>query len=393
MNLTYETHFKSERPDGRLTSSIAAHMEMMRRYHPPLALPEDLTPESFRLWQEKVRKKVRELLLLPEFTEQPAPVRIAQVQRDGYLVEKWELYPDDVTVVPFLMLIPDGVDENHPAPGVICIPGSIHSKEFIAGEPLLDRPTCRFVKYPERNAMAKYLAQNGMVALAFDNPETAECALDIEREGDYGGYARTQMCFGYIQSGLCYAGISVFQKLCALQFMKNLPFIDQNRIGVSAHSLGTMPALFLGLLCDEVKAVVFNDFVCDPRERYMSVTEEPENAMQQNSGNWHEIPGLWKWFGHQDLLAALAPKYLACNEGGAQIYLDTIKKGYEAAGVPDHVQISRYPQYAETPGSSDPLPQYGLSGESYFAYCTVDAPDHSYRAAPSIHLLKTCFCM
>ena len=125
----------------------------------------------------------------------------------------------------------------------------------------------------------------------------------------------------------------------------------------------------------------------------MSVTEEPENAMEQNSGNWHEIPGLWKWFGHQDLLAALAPKYLACNEGGAQIYLDTIKRGYDAAGFPDHVQISRYPKYEETPGSSEPLPKYGLSGNSYFDYCTVDAADHSYREAPSIHLLKKCFGM
>lgn len=393
MNLSYNTHFKSQRPDGRLTSSLAAHMEQMRRTKPLLALPNKISPEEFPVWKKNVCEKIRELLLMPEFTEQPEPVRLSRVQRDGYAVEKWELYPDPISVVPFLVLIPDGVDRTHPAPGVICIPGSIHSKEFISGEPLIDRPACRFEKYPERNRMAKYMAEHGMVAFAFDNPETAECALDIEREGDYGSYSRSQMCFGYIQSGLCYAGISVFQKLCCIRFMKTLPFIDSSRIAVSSHSLGSLPALFLGLLSDDVKAVVFNDFVCDPRERYMSITEEPENRMTQNTGNWHEIPGLWKWFSHQDLLAALAPKYLACNEGGAERYLDTVRHGYALAGVPDRLQISEYPKYADVTNRTHPeaLPKYGLSEEAYFEHCYVDAAGHSFREEPSIRFLKKCF--
>ena len=393
MNLSYNTHFKSKRPDGRLTSSLAAHMEQMRRTKPFLALPDEISPEEFPVWKKNVCEKIRELLLMPEFTEQPEPVRLSRVQRDGYAVEKWELYPDSISVVPFLVLIPDGVDRTHPAPGVICIPGSIHSKEFISGEPLIDRPTCRFEKYPERNRMAKYMAEHGMVAFAFDNPETAECALDVEREGDYGSYSRSQMCFGYIQSGMCYAGISVFQKLCCIRFMKTLAFIDNSRIAVSSHSLGSLPALFLGLLSDDVKAVVFNDFVCDPRERYMSITEEPENHMAQNTGNWHEIPGLWKWFSHQDLLAALAPKFLACNEGGAERYLDTVRHGYALAGVPDRLQISEYPKYADVTNRTHPeaLPKYGLSEEAYFEHCYVDAADHSFREEPSIRLLKKCF--
>ena len=140
MNLSYNTHFKSQRPDGRLTSSLAAHMEQMRRTKPLLALPNKISPEEFPVWKKNVCEKIRELLLMPEFTEQPEPVRLSRVQRDGYAVEKWELYPDPISVVPFLVLIPDGVDRTHPAPGVICIPGSIHSKEFISGEPLIDLP-------------------------------------------------------------------------------------------------------------------------------------------------------------------------------------------------------------------------------------------------------------
>lgn len=127
----------------------------------------------------------------------------------------------------------------------------------------------------------------------------------------------------------------------------------------------------------------------------MATTEEPEDNMGQNSGNWHEIPGQWKWFSHQDLLAALAPKFLACNEGGAEVYIDTVKRGYETVGAGDNFQISYYPKFADpkTRNRHGELPKYGLSDETCFECCYVDAPDHSFRAEPSVRLLKKCFGM
>lgn len=65
MNLSYNTHFKSQRPDGCLTSSLAAHMEQMRRTKPLLALPNEISPEEFPVWKKNVCEKIRELLLMP----------------------------------------------------------------------------------------------------------------------------------------------------------------------------------------------------------------------------------------------------------------------------------------------------------------------------------------
>ncbi len=393
MRLSYETHFRSDRPDGRLMSTMAAHMEYLRHLQPRLALPADMTPEGFPAWRAQVREKVRELLCLPEPTPQPAPVRVSRVQRDGYAVERWELYPDDYTVVPFLMLIPDGADAAHPAPGVICQPGSTSSKELLAGEPLLDRPNCRWCKFPERNCMAKHYVQNGMVAFVFDNPETAEVSLDIDRERDYGSHSRIQMCFGLIQAGLNYPGITVFNMLRCLDFIKTLDFVDPDRLAVSAHSLGTYPAAFFGLLCDEIRAVVFNDFISDTRERFVSITEEEDAEMRHNEGNWHELPGMWQWFGIQDVLAALAPKYLTVNEGGCEVYRETIRRGYALAGHPERLQESHYPRYADPAARThpEPLPLYGLSHAEYYEHSYCDVPDHSFRAEPSLRLLKACF--
>ena len=108
LNLTYEEHFKSHRADGRHTSTLAAHMEMLRNLKPLCSCPKELTEENFAQFQKDVKKYAIELLNMPEPTPQPAPVLLGSVQRNGYRVEKWEFYPDDYAAVPFLALIPDG---------------------------------------------------------------------------------------------------------------------------------------------------------------------------------------------------------------------------------------------------------------------------------------------
>ena len=78
----------------------------------------------------------------------PPPVRLWREERDGYRLEKWEFYPDDYAAVPFLVLIPEGASAAHPVPGVLCLPGSNHSKESLAGEPLPPHPEWPQNRFP-----------------------------------------------------------------------------------------------------------------------------------------------------------------------------------------------------------------------------------------------------
>lgn len=393
--ISYETHFKSTRPDGRHVSSLAAYMEKLRHMQPKLSLPQELTVEGYKIWQEQVKSKYRELLCMPEFTEQPKPVKLSSVKRDTYTVEKWELYPDDYEAVPFLVLIPDEASKENKVPGVICIPGSSHNKESLAGEPLLAPPNCRRDTFPERNHMAKYMAQNGMVAFAFDNVAIAECGLPVtDHEKDmYNGYSRTQLCHGYLHGGFCYPGMSTFHILCLLKDMDIFDFVDQDRLAVSGHSLGTEPAMALGVLCDEIKAVVFNDFLHNDRIRFAATTESEEGDMHLNIGNWHVIPGYMQYFDFPDLCAAIAPKYLAFNEGGGIQYLKTVQRAYDLLGAGDKLQITHYPIFAsgEKQIHYEDIPLYGLTHDGHFEITNCYPPDHSFREEPSIRLLKKCF--
>lgn len=379
MKMSYDENYRSYRPDGRHISTMAAHMQQLRELSPKLALPENLTKESFYEWKSRVREKLEELLLMPEFTFQPEPVFLSKEKRDGYTLEKWEFYPDSYSVVPFLMLVPDGVDESSPAPAVLCFPGSANSKEFASGEPK-----------PEgvRYSQGKYIAQNKMVAFVFDNLETAEIAAERDSLGE----SRHQMCHGLLMSGTCYPGLSVFQKLCFMKHIDKWRFVDRTRLAISGHSLGTETGLFLFLLCDEFKALIFNDMMVDHRHRYVAVTET-EDRMDQDIGNWHIVPGMFNWFDFPDLAAAVAPKYLAINEGGGEYYVEKIRRAYKAVGAEDRFQVTQYPKYtAEESRCCHTLhPMKGMTLEQWRAHNYVDAPDHSYREKPSIELLKKCF--
>ena len=146
MKISYETHYESKKPDGRYNSSMAAHMAWLRGFKPKLTMPENLTYDEFLIWQKNVKAKAEKLLCMPKFTQQPEPKLLSRVKRDTYTVEKWEFYPDDYSAVPFLILIPDGVTNKNPAPGVLCFPGSVLSNVDISDHFFRKEPSLRFLK-------------------------------------------------------------------------------------------------------------------------------------------------------------------------------------------------------------------------------------------------------
>ena len=385
--LTWEKNFMSKRPDGRYTGSLGALFASMRASKPELAFDAEKinSKEKWDEWKTALRAKLIELLRMPKATPQPDPVMLGSWPRDGYTLERWEFYPDSFSAVPVLILKPS--NSNGPFPGVLCFPGSMHPKELLAGEPDLDNPNCHQYKYPDRNAQALYCVRQGYVAVAFDNPGTCEL-VEVDGNVENQGSMREKLVTGYIGMGTTYLGVSVFQKMRFLDWFKKQPWVDSERLALIGHSLGSEPAMAMGVLRDDIVAVVSNDFVCDERIRYCSITNF-EKA--DNGGIMHYVPGEWDYFSLPDILAANAPKYLAVNEGGAEDWIDKIRHSYAVAGVPERLQVSYYPKY-QTPGPKAPVPLYGLDFDKlYIDWCSVDVPDHSFRAEPSMKLLKTAF--
>lgn len=340
---------------------------------PLLQFDPNMSKEEFFTWKEKIALKAFELLQYPDNRILEPKVRfVSQKQREGYRIEKYEIQPEPNCPVPFLLLIPDGADKEHPVPAVMCCPGSATPKESLCGEDFIDffyEPSGDQWRFPFANAQALHFVRRGMVAVATENPGTGE---------QTGAYDRNNLSLKLIMKGRNYVGLGVMYRQAILNWVKNLDYVDRNRIGLSGHSLGTESTMFLALLDKDVKAVVHNDFVSDNNQRIISCYP-PADFL--SGAYWHMVPDMHKWLTFPDLLAAFAPGKLYITEGGVTADLDRIGKAYEMAGVRSHYQYTYYPEFQEESArcyDHIDIPE-NLSMDEYFKYANVNAKRHFYK--------------
>ncbi|QDU82843.1 Abhydrolase family protein [Polystyrenella longa] len=375
-----ETHptFTTDREDGRYESTAGFLQETLKHLKPKLAFDPEMTAEAYPAWQAAVREKLTELLCFPEVADpQPAPKRIWKRKREGYEWQKWEAYPEPYSVVPFYVLVPDGVSANSPAPTVMCFPGSTHTKESLVGECELDTGKRSTWKHFQTNRQALHFVKQGFISVAIENPATGELVSPLS--------SRSQMANCGLWLGRNYLGISVFQKAKILEWLREQNWVDSNRIATCGHSLGSNPADILGVLYPEtVKAVIHNDFVCNWIERAYCTNFNPPG------GSHHTVPGLFQWFDHTDIEASLAPRPLLFTEGGRTMQINKIRKAYELNGQPENIEVTYYAKYATADKrlfEEVPIPA-GISNEEYFQYVNVDAPQHRFRPDKAVPWLK-----
>lgn len=373
--------FVSGREDGRFMDTAGFIQNYLKGNPPKLAFDPSMDAGAFPTWRDTLRDKMLELLAFPDVAEQPSPKRLWSEPRDGYRLEKWEAYPELFSVVPFLVLVPDGASSQSPAPAVLCFPGSTRSKENLAGEPELDGsgPKSGDEWKWDDNRMALHFVRQGILAVAIDNPATCETKSSIRNRIDVTTCA--------IWSGRNYLGISVFQKAHILEWLSRQPHVDRTRIAACGHSLGSDPADALGVLYPGlVKAVIHNDFCCNWRERTIAQNAYPD-------GLHHVVPGMYSWYDSPDLQASLSPRPLLFTEGGRTPELNRIQAAYRLMGAEDRLAIHYYDKYASPdlrPMDNEPLPE-GVSMDEYFQYANVDAAYHCFRPKRAVPWLAGIF--
>lgn len=370
-----QAQITTDRQDGRFQSTRGTVQYMLKQMKPAYAFDPSFTPAEFKEWQSGLRTAMKELMHFPEIADLPAPVCIKTVQRDGYRVEKWESYPLPGSVVPYLVLIPDGVDPGHKAPAVLCIPGFGGSKEGLAGETEGDYELTSFPVEPvKKGAMALHYVKRGLVAVAVDNPSCAE--LSDNGHFDYLNTSRI-----LLEMGWSYLGLTAYQDWNVLSWMKELDFVNKDRLIVSGFSLGTEPLMVLGTLDPSIYAFVYNDFLCRTLERILVMTKpDPKGIRPFPNSIEHLIPSFLTQFDFPDLVAALAPRPVICTEGGLDRDFDLIRKAYEISGKLDHFTYYHYKKFADPKDRKqiEQVPE-GIDRDTYFNLVNVDPKNHYFK--------------
>ena len=259
---------------------------------------------------EAVRPKVREV-----------------VQKDGYRIESliYEAQPGDW--IPALLLVPDKVTKDNPAPGIAV--WHQHNGEYHLGK---TEPAGLAGNPMHHTGLA--LVKEGYVVLCPD-------ALCFEERQDPtkklkdGSYERFEFLREVVR-GRSMAWRNVLEMKRAIDVLSSRPEVRSDRLGCYGHSMGSTHCWLVGPLEPRLRCIVGN--CCLPT--YDAIEEEHLLHCFPNF-----VPG-WKQFGDTPEIAALiAPRVLHLNFGekdsGSPIEsvrsgLQRITEAYKNAGVPEN---------------------------------------------------------
>lgn len=253
------------------------------------------------------------------------------IKKEGYRIESltYEVEPGDA--VPALLLIPDGIDAENPAPAVAV--WHQHAGQYHLGK---SEPAGLDGNPMHHTGVA--LVKEGYVVLCPD-ALCFEERQDPNKKLKNGKYERF-MFLEYVLQGKCLAWKNILDMKRAIDFLCSRTEIDEQNIGCYGHSMGSTHAWLVGPWEPRIKCVVGN--CCLPT--YEAIHKHELLHCFPNF-----VPG-WLQYGDTPEIASLiAPRALHLNlgelDGGSPI--EEAKRGvlriaaaYEKAGVSE--QFSHY---------------------------------------------------
>ena len=243
-------------------------------------------------------------------------------QKDGYRIEAvtYEVEPDDR--VPALLLVPDGVDAAHPAPGIAV--WHQHAGQWHLGK---SEPAGLAGNPMHHTGVA--LAKEGYVVLCPD----ALCFEERQDERLKGGSFERFEFLRYVVAGKCMAWKNILDMRRAVDYLCTRPEVRKDKLGCYGHSMGSTHTWLVGPWEPRLKALVGN--CCLPT--YAAIHR---CRLLHCFPNF--IPGLHQFGDTPDVAALIAPRALHLNlgenDGGSPIQearqgVQTIAAAYKAAGA------------------------------------------------------------
>lgn len=255
------------------------------------------------------------------------PQTIKTEQRDGYRLEwiSYEVEPEDR--VPAIVLVPDGVSANSPAPAVAI--WHQHNGEYHLGK----SEPAGLAGNPMHHTGAA-LAKLGYVVLCPD-------ALCFEERRDptgklKGGNFERFEFLRYVVAGRSMAWKNILDMRRAIDYLVTRSEVKADRLGCYGHSMGSTFTWLVGPFEPRLKCLIGN--CCLPT--YAAIHRQRLLHCFPNF-----VPGLYRYGDTPDLAALIAPRALHLNlgetDGGTPIEearqgIKTIAAAYAAAGKPDH---------------------------------------------------------
>lgn len=275
--------------------------------------------------------------LLGDLPDRQRPIggkKRQEEERDGYILETWDLDLNGIETVPAYLARPIGAKGRLPAVVFDHSHGggyTIGRKEFVDGRPYLQ---------PE--PYAKVLTRLGCVGLAIDHWVFGERSHTSELD----------TFKAMLWQGRVLWGMMVYDSLRAVDWLTTRPDVDAARIGTLGMSMGSTMAWWLAALDERIKVTV--DICC--------LTEFNTLLAKKGLGGhgvYYYVPRLLKHFTTSQINELIVPRAHLGLAGlqdrltpveGLDIIDRDLTRAYAQAGHPERWKLLRYDVgHQETP--------------------------------------------
>ena len=263
---------------------------------------------------------------LPDRNRPIAGKKRSETERDGYVLETWELDLNGFEAVPAYLARPLGASGRLPAVLFNHSHGGgykIGKQEFIEGR-----------SYLQPVPYAKELTGLGYVSLAIDHWIFGERSHTTEPD----------MFKEMLWKGQVLWGMMVYDSLRAMDFLVQRPDVDPSRIGTLGISMGSTMAWWLAALDERVKVTVD---ICCLTDFQTLIAKKSLSA----HGVYYFVPSLLKRFTTAQINALIAPRAHLGLAGlqdkltpveGLDLIDAELKKVYAEVGHPERWRLLRY---------------------------------------------------
>jgi hypothetical protein len=275
--------------------------------------------------------------LLGELPDRNRPIggtKRGEQERDGYILETWDLDLNGIEKVPAYVARPRAVSGRLPAVLFDHSHGGgykIGKQEFIEGR-----------SYLQPVPYAKVLTDLGYVALCIDSWVFGERSHTTEAD----------MFKAMLWRGQVLWGMMVYDGLRALDFLIQRPDVDASRIATLGMSMGSTMAWWLGALDERIKVTVDINCLTD----FQALLARKALSLH---GLYYFVPGLLNHFTTAQINALIAPRAHLGLAGlrdkltpleGLDVIDRELQQVYTALGHPERWKLLRYDvEHQETP--------------------------------------------
>jgi hypothetical protein len=271
---------------------------------------------------------------LPDRQRPLAARKREEREREGYVLETWELDLNGLETVPAHLVRPAKLAGRAPA---VLFNHSHGGGYDIGKRELLEGRT-----YLQPMPYAQALTAEGYVALSIDHWCFGERSHTSEAD----------TFKAMLWQGRVLWGMMVYDSLRALDWLEARPEVEPSRIGTLGMSMGSTMAQWVAALDERVKATVD---ICCLTEYHTLIKEKGLSG----HGIYYYVPSLLKHFTAADLNALIAPRAHLSLAGlrdkltpveGLDIVDRELQRAYAEAGHPERWRMLRYDvAHQETP--------------------------------------------